>query len=105
MFVPNTHLLMNDPEIPSVPQANPQEATNSPQRRDDAENAAHEQSKYMAVAQAACEDWAAKRVTHAQEELRNWASIHGGTSGARVPDHEKEKQEVQTTTDQEETRP
>lgn len=95
---------MNDQEIPSVPQANPQEATNSPPRRDDAENAAHEQSNYMAVVQAACEDWAAKRVTHAQEELRNWASIHGGTSGASVRDHEEKKKEVQTTTDKEETR-
>ena len=45
---------MNDPEIRSVPEANPQEATNSPQRREDAENAAHEQSNYMAVEQAAC---------------------------------------------------
>ena len=104
MFLLNSHLLMDDQEIPSVPQANPQEATNSPQRRDDAENAAHEQSDYMAVAHAADEDWAKKRVTHAQEELRNWASMHSGTSGATVRDDEEKKKEAQTTTDQDETR-
>ena len=104
MFLPNSHLPMDDQDIPSVPQANPQEATNSPLRRDDAENAAHEQSDYMAVAHAADEDWAKKRVTHAQEEVRNWASMHRGTSDATVGDDEEKKKETQTATDQDETR-
>ena len=91
---------MDDQDIPPVPEANPQEATNSPLRRDDAENAAHEQSDYMAVAHAADEDWAKKRVTHAQEEVRNWKV----TSDATVGDDEEKKKETQTATDQDDTR-
>jgi hypothetical protein len=96
---------MNDQEVPSVRQANPQEATKSShQLRHDTEKAAHEQSDYMAVAHAADEDWAKKRVTHAQEEVRNWESMHGGTSDARIRDEEEKKKEAQPTTDQDETR-
>jgi hypothetical protein len=43
-------------------------------------------------------------VTHTQEELRNWASMHSATSGATVRDDEKEKKEAETTTDPDETR-
>jgi hypothetical protein len=104
MFLLNSYLLMDEQEIPSVPQGNPQEATNSPERRHDAENAAHEQSDYIAAANAAGEDWAQKRVTHTQEELRNWASMHSATSGETVRDDEKEEKAAQTTTDHDETR-